>query len=212
MRPIPNPSIPMLLLMVWRPFTPFRTSAAIRFSGIPQMPKPPIMTVAPSKTAATASSELATTLFTRASPHSLVFCSFTRPSAGAHCDAHLRLRVPTQCIGDHPTGFSELLQIDAGFNAHAVQHIDKILSSQIAGGAGGIRTTTQTGNGTVNDGNSKLQAGQDIGQGLTVGVMKMDREIRNWHALCHGLDQTLRLARGSDADRIAERNFVAAEI
>src|SRR5579864_6655192 len=62
-RPIPNPSTPMLLLMVCRPFTPLRTRAAIRFSGMPHNPKPPIITVAPSGMSATAASDVAITLF-----------------------------------------------------------------------------------------------------------------------------------------------------
>src|SRR5690348_15494809 len=66
MRPIPNPSTPMLLLMVCRPLTPFRTSAAIRFSGMPHNPKPPIITVAPSGISATAASDVAITLFMHA--------------------------------------------------------------------------------------------------------------------------------------------------
>ena len=52
----------------WRwcagPVTFLRTSAAIRFSGTPHNPKPPIMMLAPSAMSATAASELATTLFT----------------------------------------------------------------------------------------------------------------------------------------------------
>src|SRR6266852_4082764 len=62
-RPIPKPSTPILLLMVCRPLTPFRTNAAIRFSGMPHNPKPPIITVAPSGMSATAASDVAITLF-----------------------------------------------------------------------------------------------------------------------------------------------------
>src|SRR5579872_5113315 len=49
--------------MVRRFFVPLRTSARIRFSGIPHKPNPPIMIVAPSNTSRIASSALATTLF-----------------------------------------------------------------------------------------------------------------------------------------------------
>src|SRR5579864_794074 len=49
--------------MVVRFFTPRRTSARIKFSGIPHSPKPPIMMVAPSGMSRIASSELATSLF-----------------------------------------------------------------------------------------------------------------------------------------------------
>src|SRR5665811_1638483 len=61
--PFPTPSTPTLLLMVRRFFVPLRTSARIRFSGIPHKPNPPIMMVAPSNTSRIASSALATTLF-----------------------------------------------------------------------------------------------------------------------------------------------------
>ena len=62
---MPKPSTPTLLLMVVRFLTPFRTRARIRFSGMPQRPKPPTMMTAPSNTSRMASSALATTLCTR---------------------------------------------------------------------------------------------------------------------------------------------------
>ena len=60
---MPSPSTPTLLLMVYRFFVPLRANARIRFSGIPQSPKPPTIMVAPSNTSWMASSALATTLF-----------------------------------------------------------------------------------------------------------------------------------------------------
>src|ERR1700730_14623708 len=62
-RPLPTPSTPTLLLMVVRFFEPLRTSARMRFSGMPHSPNPPIIIVAPSNTSRMASSALATTLF-----------------------------------------------------------------------------------------------------------------------------------------------------
>src|SRR3984957_8556481 len=61
--PMPNPSTPMLLLIVCSPVTFSRTSAASRFSGIPLSPKPPIIIVETEAISATASSADATTLF-----------------------------------------------------------------------------------------------------------------------------------------------------
>src|SRR5579862_7313255 len=63
--PMPKPSTPALLLIVVRFFTPLRTRARIRFSGMPHRPKPPTMMLAPSGISRTASSALATTLFIR---------------------------------------------------------------------------------------------------------------------------------------------------
>src|ERR1051325_4082883 len=61
-RPRPQSSTPALLETQVRFFTPRLTSALMRFSGMPQRPKPPTTSVAPSNTSRTASSADATTL------------------------------------------------------------------------------------------------------------------------------------------------------
>ena len=63
--PMPKSSTPALLLMTVRLPVPFARSAPIRFSGIPQRPKPPIRMEAPSGMSATAASALGSTLFMR---------------------------------------------------------------------------------------------------------------------------------------------------
>src|SRR5437879_3198879 len=45
---MPKSSTPALLLTMVRSFVPLRRTAAMRFSGMPQRPKPPIRMVAPS--------------------------------------------------------------------------------------------------------------------------------------------------------------------
>src|SRR5438309_8808640 len=52
---MPKSSTPALLEMQVSPLIPFSTSAAIVFSGIPQSPKPPRASVAPSGMSRTAS-------------------------------------------------------------------------------------------------------------------------------------------------------------
>src|SRR5262245_49479365 len=52
--------------MTVRPRVPRARSARMRFSGMPQRPKPPIMMLAPSGTSATAAAASASTLFTTA--------------------------------------------------------------------------------------------------------------------------------------------------
>src|SRR5712692_2206044 len=59
---MPKSSTPALLEMMVRSFDPLRRTAAIRFSGMPQRPKPPIRMVAPSRSPAMAVSALATRL------------------------------------------------------------------------------------------------------------------------------------------------------
>src|SRR3954447_16555563 len=61
---MPKSSTPALLLITVRPRVPRARSAAIRVSGMPHSPKPPIIIVAPSGMRATASSAPGSTLFT----------------------------------------------------------------------------------------------------------------------------------------------------
>src|SRR5258707_13849863 len=44
---MPNPSTPALLETIVRSFVPLRLTAAMRFSGMPQRPKPPMRMVMP---------------------------------------------------------------------------------------------------------------------------------------------------------------------
>src|SRR3990170_7190344 len=60
---MPKSSTPALFEITVRFLIPFRRTAAIRFSGRPQRPKPPIMILAPSGMSRIAPSALATTLF-----------------------------------------------------------------------------------------------------------------------------------------------------
>src|SRR5262249_15954315 len=64
---MPKSSTPALLLTTVRSFVPLRRTAPMRFSGMPQSPKPPIRMVMPSRRLATAASADATRLSMRAS-------------------------------------------------------------------------------------------------------------------------------------------------
>src|SRR5262249_47070453 len=70
---MPNPSTPALLLAIVRFFTPLRRTAAIRCSGIPHNPNPPIKIVAPSRNSPIAASAPLTRLSMnrRSAPNSL---------------------------------------------------------------------------------------------------------------------------------------------
>src|SRR5436853_827126 len=80
-RPRPQSSTPALFETQVRFFTPRLTNALMRFSGIPQRPKPPTTSVAPSKTSRTASSADATTLLIMPGKISQRDCQCT-------CDTH----------------------------------------------------------------------------------------------------------------------------
>ena len=60
---MPKPSTPALLEMQVSPYTPFSTSAAMQFSGMPQRPNPPNANTAPSGISRTASAAFFTILF-----------------------------------------------------------------------------------------------------------------------------------------------------
>src|SRR5579863_2957569 len=66
-RPSPKLFTPALLLMTVMFFVPLRRTASMRFSGMPQRPKPPTMIVEPSGRSAMAASALGKTLFTASS-------------------------------------------------------------------------------------------------------------------------------------------------
>src|ERR1041385_1967360 len=61
-KPMPNPSTPALLETIVRFFVPLRRTAAIKFSGIPHSPNPPIRMVMPSRRFSIAASTEATRL------------------------------------------------------------------------------------------------------------------------------------------------------
>src|SRR5712692_9926111 len=62
---MPKSSTPALFEATIRFLQPLRRSAAIRFSGMPQSPKPPIKMVAPSRTCSMAASAFVTRLSIR---------------------------------------------------------------------------------------------------------------------------------------------------
>src|SRR6185437_16586091 len=152
MRPIPEPSTPMLLLIVCSPLTPLRIKAATRFSGIPQRPKPPSMRVAPSGISATASSAVAIILFSNTSddnpsddnPESAIRRTRSRNRQGG-----FRTRLPSKLGRYLQPHRGQFFKIDSGFDAHAVQHVQHVLSRDVSRGPWGVRTPAQTGNRAV---------------------------------------------------------------
>src|SRR5690606_38170122 len=65
------------------------------------------------------------------------------------------------------------VEIDAGLDAHAVQHVDDVFGGDVAGGAFGVGAAAQPGHGGVEDGDAGLQRGEYVGEGLTVGVVEV---------------------------------------
>ena len=86
---------------------------------------------------------------------------------------------------------NQSIQIDTGFDSEAVEHVEQVFSSNISGRAFGIGATAETGNGTIYDGDTSLQCRKNIGQRLTVGVMKMHRQLRNRYLLADRIEHCL---------------------
>ena len=80
-------------------------------------------------------------------------------------------------LADELTRIDELVQINAGLDAQALQQIDHVFGCHIAGCALGIRTATQTGDGGLEVPHPDLQRRERVAQRLTIGIVKMARDM-----------------------------------
>src|SRR5450830_1717400 len=76
--------------------------------------------------------------------------------------AGARLRCAAQKVADELARVNQLVQINAGLNAHAVQQIDHIFRCHIAGRTPGVGATPQPRHRSVKLPNPHLQTGQNI--------------------------------------------------
>src|SRR5699024_4258510 len=106
----------------------------------------------------------------------------------------------------------ELIQVDSGFHAHAVQHVDHVFRGDVAGGASRVGAAAGAGNGTVHHSHAGLQARQDVGQCLAVGIVEVYRQRLHGNYLRHGFEHGAGFGRCADADGVAERDFVTTEV
>jgi len=155
--------------------------------------------VAPSNSGATASSALATTLFT--------FAMITR---GLQGDSGFGSDGAAEFSADVAANRADFGQIDTGFDIHAIQHVNNIFGGDIPGSAKSIGTTAETGDGAVNDGDTQFERSKNIGERLPPGVVEVDSEVPDRGVLRDGVDQLLSFERSSGADGVAQRNFIAA--
>ena len=106
----------------------------------------------------------------------------------------------------------ELGHIDAGRNSQAFEHVDHVLGCDIAGRAGGVGAAAETAGGGIDHAAALLHPGIEIGQRLAVGVVEMHREIGHRHVAGDRAQEFPGLQGRADADGVAERDFVAAEV
>ncbi len=113
---------------------------------------------------------------------------------------------------NHATSGGEFIEIDAGLDAHSVQHIYDVFGRDIARCARGVRAAPEPSNRAVDDGDSQLKGSEDIRERLAPRVMEMDGELRDRYLRRNGLNHVLSFERSADADGIAEGNFIAAHL
>ena len=102
--------------------------------------------------------------------------------------------------------------IDAGRNAHALEHVDDILGRDVPRRTGGIGATAEAAGGGIDHAAALFHPGIEIGERLPIGVVEMHGEIGHRHIARHRAQQMPRLQGRADADGVAERDFVAAEV
>src|SRR3569832_1896961 len=86
-----------------------------------------------------------------------------------------RVRLAAQEVADELARVDQLVQVDACFDAQAVQHVDHVFGCDIACRAFRIRTSPEAGDRRVELPDAHLQARHRVGQRLPVGNKKKTR-------------------------------------
>ena len=92
-----------------------------------------------------------------------------------------------------------------------MQHIHHVLSGHIAAGAFGIGTSAQASDGRVNGHDTQFQSCQQIGQRLTVRVVKVHGKLVGACFLQTGTEYLLHLQRCAHTNGVANRDFITPQ-
>lgn len=104
-------------------------------------------------------------------------------------------------------------QIDPGLDAETVEHPHQVLGGEVAGGALRVRTAAEAARGGVDRGHAVLERREGVGEGLAVGVVEVHADPLGGDAFrVQRGQQRPDVARGGDADGVAEAELVAAEV
>ena len=117
---------------------------------------------------------------------------------------------PAQMAGDETAGFDEEGKVDAGVHAKTVQHVEHVFACDVPRGAGRVGAAAEARDRAIDGGDSELERGEHIRERLAVSVMKVNGEFFARSEARERSDQVLHLAGRALADRLAERDFVAA--
>ena len=85
-------------------------------------------------------------------------------------------------LGNERSGLDQLLEVDAGLNAHAVQHVDDVFGWNVSGGSGRIGASSKSGHAWIDDPDPEAEGRQDVAQGLAVGVVAVNSQLRCWNS------------------------------
>jgi hypothetical protein len=102
------------------------------------------------------------------------------------------------------------VQIDAGGDAQAIQHVDKVLGCEVAGCARGVRAAAESAGRRVERLDPKVQRGQHIRQRRAARVVKVERDSAERHTFGDGVHHLRDLSRMGNADGVAHRDLECA--
>src|SRR6267154_2986432 len=122
----------------------------------------------------------------------------------------LRARLAPEDAADELAGAQDLRQVDTGFDAQAVEHVDHVLGRDVAGGAPGVGAAAETGHRAVEGSHARFERGVDVRERLPVGIVVVAGEPADRDPFCDRLDHRADAPGCSDSDRVAQRDLVAA--
>src|SRR5205823_1439926 len=95
------------------------------------------------------------------------------PLAGGGCElglVNLAGERAAEPFGDGARGLHDPVQVDAGLDAHAVQHVEQVFGGEVAGSARSVGTATESAGRGVEDEAAELERAQRVRQGRPAGV------------------------------------------
>src|SRR6267378_3967326 len=123
-----------------------------------------------------------------------------------------RGRLAPELLADELAGPQELHQVDARFYSQTVEHVDHVFSRDVARSALGVGAAAEARHRAVESSHTRLERRVNVRKRLPVGVVVMTAELGHRDLFCDGLDHRADASRRSDADRVAERDLVAAHL
>src|SRR5262245_2925153 len=121
-----------------------------------------------------------------------------------------RSGLPAERAADELAGAKQLLEIDAGVDAQAVEHVDHVFGGDVAGGSLRVGAASQSRDRAVESLHPQLERGIDVGERLAVGVVIVPADPGHGDLAGDRLDHGTDLLRRADAYGVAQRDLVAA--